>query len=261
MAALVAVLWLLAGIGPQAIDATRLTLSGPTTLVELSGGTLPGFPVRMSWSADGTEIYIRLVRRDRWGNETVFHRVISARGGPASTVQREPPWSHTYWAMKSTYACPGVPGFRVDSETRTEQVSPTSAGIGGSIAQNSGDPYGPGFDLGPQGQAILARAMQSQMVTTVTMKIKGQLVSAFVNTSPMPGLMFGWAPEGLAAVAFAGPKRQLVVMDQRGQRHEVPGTEGVLLPAWSPDGARLAWLEQGGSRKFVLKMTTVGGTR
>ena len=257
MAALAAFLWLVAGMDRQAVDASRIALSKPTAVVALSGDALPGFPVRLSWSADGTEIYIRLVRRDRWGNETTFHRVITVQAGLVSSVEREPMWSHTYWALKSAYACPGAPDFRVDSETRTEQVSPTNSGIGGSIAQNSGDPYGPGFDIGPQGQAILARAMQSQMVTTVTMKIKGQLVSEFVNTSPMPGLMFGWAPEALDAVAFAGAKRRLVVMDQSGRRHEVPGTAGVLLPAWSPDGSRLVWLEQDGSRKFTVKLAGV----
>ena len=257
MAALAAILWLVSGMTPQALDATRLALSKPTTIVELSGDALPGFPVRMTWSPDGGEIYVRMIRRDRWGNETVFHRFVFVAGSRVDTGEREPGWSLTYWALKSAYSCPGLPDFRVDSETRTEQVSPTNSGAGGSIAQNSGDPYGPGFDLGPQGQAIVARAMQAQMVTTVTMKIKGQVVSEFINTSPVPGLMFGWAPEGFGAVAYAGAKRRLVVMDQHGHRVEISGTSGVLLPAWSPDGARLAWLEQDGSRKFVLKTASV----
>ena len=257
MAALAAVLCLVSGITPQTLDAQTLTLSMPAIMVSLTGDALPGFPVRMTWSPDGGEIYVRMIKRDRWGNETMFHRIVAVPSGRIETVEREPAWSNVYWALKSGYACPGLPDFRVDSETRVEQVSPTNSGVGGSIAQNSGDPYGPGFELGPQGQALMARAMQAQSVTTVTMKIKGQIVSEFINTSPMPGLLFGWAPEGFGAVAYAGSKRRLVVMDQHGHRFDVASTGGVLLPAWSPDGARLAWLEQDGSAKFILKTANV----
>jgi hypothetical protein len=245
------------GAGPQALDAAKLNFSKPAAVVEMSGDALPGFPVRLAWSPDGGEIYVRLVRRDRWANETVLHRVISVPAGQIRIADREPPWAVVDWARKSAYSAPGMPQFRVESETRVEQVSPTNAGAGGAIAQNSGDPYGPGFDLGPQGQAILARAMQSQMVTTVTMKIKGQVVSQFVNAQPIPGLMFGWAPEGLDVVAYADSKRRLVIMDRTGRRHEVRDTKGVLLPAWSPDGTRIVWLEQASSRKFVLTIANV----
>jgi hypothetical protein len=244
-------------VGSNALDATKLVLSKPSAIVELSGDRLPGFPVRLAWSPDGAEIYVRLVQRDRWANETVFHLLISVPGGQIRTADREPPWAAIEWARKSAYSAPGLPQFRVESETRTEQVSPTNAGAGGALAQNSGDPYGPGFELGPQGQAILARAMQSQIVTTVTLKIKGQIVSQFVNGQPMPGLLFGWAPEGLDAVAYADAKRRLVIMDHAGRRYLREPTKGVLLPAWSPDGSRIVWLEQASARKFVLTIASV----
>jgi hypothetical protein len=241
-----------AGAGVQPVVATRLILSKPAVVAELSGDRLPGFPLRLTWSPDGRELYLRLVRQDRWGNETTWHVVVTAADGSMRAADRDPAWSQVYWAWKSASACPGYPDFTVDTETHTESVSPTAAGAGGSIAQNSGDPYGPGFDLGPQGQAIIARAMQSQTVTTVRMRIRGQQVSEFVNARPISGLLFGWAPEGLGAVAYADGKRRLVVMDRAGHRHDARGTKGVLLPAWSPDGTRLAWLEQAGSRRFTV---------
>jgi hypothetical protein len=251
------VLLLQVGARPQALDAGKLVLSNPSVVVELSGDRLPGFPVRLAWSPDGNEIYVRLVRRDRWANETILHYLISVPGGEIRTADREPVWAVIDWARKSAYSAPGLPQFRVESETRTEQVSPTNAGAGGALAQNSGDPYGPGFDLGPQGQAIIARAMQAQMVTTVTLKIKGQIVAQFINTQPMPGLLFGWAPEGFDAVAYADSKRRLMIMDHTGRRYQERATKGVLLPAWSPDGARIAWFEQASSRKFVLSVANV----
>ena len=142
-------------------------------------------------------------------------------------------------------------------ETRVERRTATGAASGGSIAQNTGDPYGAGFLLGPQGQAIVQGAMQSQQVSTTTMKLKGALLGEFVNTAAMPGLMYSWAPQGLAAIAYTGGKRALTVMDLAGRRHEVRGTKGVLLPAWSPDGMRLAWLTQQGRAKFALMIADI----
>ena len=243
--------------GLQAVDAAKVVVSKPAVVAELSGDALPGFPVRMGWSPDGSEMYIRLVRRDRWANETVFHRLVSLASGQITVTDHEPPWAIIYWAWKSAYAAPGLPDFRIASETRIEQVAPTNSGIGGSLAQNSGDPYGPGFELGPQGQAIVARAMQAQMVTTVTLTVKGQLISEFINTQPQPGLMFGWAPEGYDALAYTDAKRRLVIMDRAGRRREQRGTKGVLLPSWAADGTRIAWLEQVNSGKFVLTIARV----
>lgn len=254
MALLLAVAFVIqAQAGIQPIVATRLAVSKPA-VVELSGERLPGFPLRLTWSPDAREVYLRLVRQDRWGNETTWHVLVTLRNGQVRAADREPAWSHVYWAWKSGYVCPGFPDFRLDTETRTESLSATSSGAGGSIAQNSGDPYGPGFELGAQGQAILSRVMQSQTVTTVRMRIKGQQVSEFVNTRPIPGLLFGWTPEGFGAVAYGDTKRRLVVMDRAGRRLEVRDTRGVLLPAWSPDGTRLAWLEQSGSNRFIIRV-------
>jgi hypothetical protein len=243
-----------AAAGVHPIVATQLTLSKPVTVAELSGDRLPGFPLRLTWSPDGRDVYVRLVRQDRWGNETTWHLLVGVGDGQSRSTDREPAWSHVYWAWKSGPACPGFPDFDVKLETLAENVSATAAGAGGSLAQNSGDPYGPGFEMGAQGQAIISRAMQSQMVTTVRMQIKGQQVSEFVNVRPIPGLLFGWSPEGLGAVAYADRKRRLVVMDQAGRRHETRNTKSVLLPAWSPDGTRLAWLEQSGARRFVIRV-------
>jgi len=258
MAILAALVWLLqSGTASQAVDAARLVISKPAAVTELSGNALPGFPAAMAWSPDGGEIYVRLVHRDRWANETVYHRLISIPGGQVRSADREPSWATIYWAWKSAYNAPGLPQFRIDSETRTQQVAPTNSGVGGSIAQNAGDPYGPGFDLGPQGHAIVARAMQAQTVTTTTLTIRGQLISEFVNTQSMPGLLFGWAPVGCDALAYADSKRRLVIMDRAGRRHEERATKGVMLPAWSPDGTSLAWLAEISSSRFVLTTAQV----
>ena len=150
-----------------------------------------------------------------------------------------------------------MPSFKVEVESRTERKTATGAGAGGSMAQNSGDPYGPGSALGPQGAAIFAAGTQSQMVTTTLFKLRGRVFSQFVNTRPILGLTYGWAPEGLGLIAFSDEKHELELMDAAGTRTIVKSTKGVVLPAWSGDGRRLAWLTQKGRGNFVLMIADV----
>jgi hypothetical protein len=259
MIALLSILMLVvqAPAAVRPIVAGRLAVSKPSPVVEISGDRARGFPVRLSWSPDGQMLYLRTVERDIWANEKDRHFLVGVADGGIRAVEAEPAWSTQYWAWKSGFNCPGAPALKIETESRTERKSATGAGAGGSLAQNSGDPYGPGFELGPQGAAIVAGAMQSQTVTTTTMKLKGRVLSEFVNTHAILGLMYGWAPEGSEAIAYASEKRVLVVMDGTGARHEVRGTKGVLLPAWSESGRRLAWLSQQGRRKFVLMIADV----
>jgi hypothetical protein len=71
-------------------------------------------------------------------------------------------------------------------------------------------------------------------------------------------LTFGWGPKGSQVIAYAAQKSgKVVVMNAGGKKRELDGTKDALLPAWSPDGSRLVWLQKAGRRKFVLKVTQV----
>lgn len=155
---------------------------------------------------------------------------------------------------KSGLACPGAPTFKIEIESQVEQKTATNSGAGGALAMTTADPYGPGFQMGDQGLAVVMHAMQAQFVTTTTLRLKGQVLAAFVNMHVIEGLFYGWGPPGQGAIAYAGTNRALVVMDQRGHRYTVRGTSGVLLPAWSDDGTHLAWIEQH-RRKLALKIS------
>jgi len=247
--------WLAQASAP--LDASRVALSPPVVLASFSGSDVNGFPLRLSWSPDGRQLHLRVVQRDRWANEKERQFIVTVADGRLQPADAEPGWSSSYWYMKSLYECPGVPGFKFDIESRTQRVQATNAGAGGAASQFAGDPYGAGFDLGPQGQAIISGPQQSQNVTTTTLRLKGQVVSEFVNTPVIPGLLYGWGPEGTGLIAYASSKRLLTVMDRNGGRQEVTVSKAVLLPAWSADGTRLAWIEQQPHQRYVLKMVDV----
>lgn len=237
----------------QPLDVDRLDLSAPVTLVSVDAGQAPGYPVRLAWSLDGRSLYLQLVKRDRWGNERVWHLEIGPPDRQFRPLEREPAWVARYWAWKSALSVPGDIGFAISLETRVERKTATGSGAGGAIGQNSGDPYGPGSELGPQGQAMMQSAMQAQNVTTTTLKLKSQLLAEFINTPVVPGLTYGWAPGGTAVIAYSSSKRRLVIMNSKGRRRDVPGTKDVLLPAWSEDGSHLAWVERSRQGALVVK--------
>jgi hypothetical protein len=241
----------------QAASPARLTVAKPRAVARLSGDTVRGTPVKLSWSPDGLVLYLLAVERDLWGNEKSHHYLLGAADGTVKPFEGEPLWSTEYWAWKSALGCPGRPDFKVEVETRNERKTATGAAAGGSLAQNSGDPYGPGSALGPQGAAIFAVGTQSQNVTTTTFKVKGRVFSEFVNTVAVLGLTYGWAPESVGLLAYSGEKRALELVDAAGNRTKVGGTKDVLLPAWSSDGRRLAWLAQQGRGKFALMVADV----
>jgi hypothetical protein len=67
-----------------------------------------------------------------------------------------------------------------------------------------------------------------------------------------PWTNFSWAPAPFQLLAFArregGP---IIVLDAAGSKQELSGTKAALLPAWSSDGKRLAWIERKG-KKYQL---------
>ena len=85
------------------------------------------------------------------------------------------------------------------------------------------------------------------------MLLKGEVVGEWVNHRIMPGTTFGWEPAGTHLIAYADkPSGRLVMMDTNGAKQKVDGTKGVVAPAWSNDGTRLAYLEGRGRNKFAL---------
>ncbi len=242
------------------VDASKLTLSTPASIVELDSGKMKGDLSRLAWSADARQLYLQTIQRDRGGNvKSVHHYVLALDGKPPKGVDVEPPWSTAYWSWKSTQAAPGLPAFKIDIEQQQKRMSGASIPMGGDLARGGVDAGGSaggaatGFGTGD----ALSAAVQSQMVNVFTLKLKGEVVGEFVNAPAMPGLTFGWAPAGTGLIAFVNKDGRVVIMDDQGHKQEVASSRSAILPAWTDDGKRLAYLEKTGKNKAVLKIVDV----
>ena len=100
------------------------------------------------------------------------------------------------------------------------------------------------------------KTAEGQWQNIVRLTLFGEAVSEFVNERPIPGLMFSWGPAKSATIAFTTREGELFLLDQKHKR-AVRGVKDAVLPAWSIDGARLAWLRKSGRKKYTLFWTTV----
>jgi hypothetical protein len=243
--------------GAPTLDATKLTLSLPTAIVEIDTKKLEGDLYRLSWAPDGEQMYLQTVERDRTGQiKATHHYLLPLNGqGPAKAGQ-EPEWSAAYWAWKSTQAAPGLPAFKIDVEQQQKRVSGTATPMGGDLAKGGVDGSGGPVGAGAVGGAMDA-AMQSQVAIVYTLKLKGEVVGEFVNAAAIPGFTFGWAPANTGLIAFANRDGRVVIMDDQGRKQEIASSRSALLPGWTDDGTRLAFLERVGKNKVSLKVVEV----
>ncbi len=246
---------------PHPMEALTLALAPPVAVVSIDTGKVKGDPHRLAWSPDGRELYLQVVERDRSGRAArVHHHLVGLADRRLHRIETEPPWAAAYWAWKSGQAAPGAPAFRITVDIREELVRATATPMGGNLARGDPTPTGGGAGAGA-GVGIdeaASAAYQSQKVTTYTLRLKGELLGEWKNTAVVPGLTFGWAPAALGVIAFVTPKGDLVVMDAEGRKQAVPGVKDGLLPAWSEDGRRLAWLAKAGKKRLVLQLVDVG---
>ena len=231
-----------------------VTLSAPATIAELDMNKLKGEPSRMAWSPDGTQIYLQTIEGPFHQPKAIRHYVITASDGNVKDVKAEPDWFAAYWAVKSHKSSPDEPTTEIGltSENRVEKT--TSVPRGGDLARGGADTGSTGSS---SGEAIAA-ATNSQTITVHTMKLHGQTIGEFTNSVIVPGLTFAWAPKGSKTIAYTEPKGgRIVLMNTQGKRQELSGTRDALLPMWSQDATKLAWLQKDGKRRFELKVADV----
>lgn len=237
------------------VSAQGVSISAPATVATLDMGRLKGEPSRLAWSPDGSDLYVQ-TREGAFGqaNAKLHHYVFSAANGAKRDVDAEPGWASAYWTAKSAQASPDDPGLKIELKTEQRQQRTTSVPMGGDMARGGTAPGEAGTTSGD----AMAAAYGTQRATVHMMQLKGATIGEFVNSVIVPGLTFGWAPKGTKAIAFTEPEDgRVVVMDAAGSKREIEASEDAILPAWSQDGAKIAWLQQDGRRKFVLRVAGV----
>lgn len=238
-----------------ATGVEALAVDAPVVLMELDIGRLKGIPIRLAWSEDGRVLYLQTAEQAKGGSVKERHYLLEPGAKAPKSVDEEPPWAAAYWQWKSGRAAPGSPAFKIEAENAQRVVTATSAPMGGNLARGGADTGAPGVSVDEVG----AVAQQAQAASVWTLRLKGEVLGEWVNEPVVPGLTFGWAPEGHNLIAFASRDGRLVLMDEQANKRPVENTRDVVLPAWSPGADRLAWLERQGRKKAVVKVASVTG--
>ena len=97
------------------------------------------------------------------------------------------------------------------------------------------------------------KTAEGQLQNYARLTFVGEIISEFVNQMPIPGLMFSWGPVASGAMAYTDREfGRLTLIDQHRHKQTIAGVKDALLPAWSIDGTRLAWVQKTGRRKYTL---------
>jgi hypothetical protein len=258
MFALALTLALAAAPAPHAIHVGVADPLAPVAIVELDMGKLKGEPWRLAWSPDSKEMYVQTVERDGHGAiKSTKHYVIALDSKSVKSADQEPGWASKYWLWKSGQSSPGAPSFKIKVEQRQETVRATAAPTGGDLARGGAADPTAGSSLGD----VASAANQTQTLGIYALKLNDVTIGEWVNEAVVTGVNFGWAPAPNHMLAFtkrdaSGP---VTIVDDQGHRRDVPGSKAAILPAFSDDGMRLAWLARKDKKHFELTIGAVDG--
>lgn len=238
----------------QSTGAKAVSVAAPARIAEIDASKLKGEPTELAWSPDLASLFLQTSQRDGRGMVTnPRYYVLSASDGKPESVAAKPEWEAEYWSWKSGHFAPGSKTWAIDVKDEMRTQAATAAPMGGSLAKGgTADPTG-----GSTMEEATAAANQRQRVHVISLTLKGETVGEFLNQQFIPGYTFTWSPESLGLIAYVNSSGRLALMDQQGQKQQVESTKNVLLPAWSADGTKIAFLQRTGKNKYDLYVATV----
>jgi hypothetical protein len=249
---------LLASVQP--VGARSVHASTPVVVGSLDSGKLKGEPIQLAWSSDDTQLFLQTAERDSVGmikNPHYFLMWVS--DGKPSPVQTPPDWAISYWSWKSNKTAPGSSTFSIDIKQEIKTNIPTASPMGGSLARGGAgfNPDGGGTSI----EDVTMRAQQMQKQQVITITLRNETIGEFVNQQFLPGYTFGWSPRQVGLIAYSNPDGHLVVMDEQGEKQELAGTRDAVLPAWSTDGSKIAFLQRTGKKKYDIVVIVIGDVK
>ena len=250
---LLSVLVLGAGL-VQAVSVKSLAIDKVGPVAEIDAGKLKGEPTELAWAPDGTTLFLQTSERDSRGmitNPRYF--VMAVSDGKPQSVKAKPEWESEYWAWKSGKFAPGSKTFGIDIHEDMKQASGTSTPMGGTLAKGGSASPTAGSSI----EDMTTAASQMQRVHVFSLVLKGETVGEFVNQQFLPGYTFGWSPQSLGLIAYVNTSGRLALMDEQTQKQQIDWTKNVLLPAWSADATKIAFLERTAKNKYVLYVASV----
>jgi hypothetical protein len=239
----------------QAASAKTTQVSAPALAGTIDTGKLKGDPTQLAWSPDGTKLFLQTSARDSKGMMTSprFY-VMAASEATPEPVDAPPAWVAEYWGWKSKQFAPGSTTFGIEIKEDQRTASAVSSPMGGALAKGGADTSGAG---GTAAEDVTTHAQQTQKLRIVTLTAKGETVGEFVGVQFVPGYTFSWSPAPLGLMAYANQGGRLALLDSQGQKREIDGTKNVILPAWSDDGSKIAFLQRAGKNKYDLFVAAV----
>jgi len=230
----------IAQAAPGPLDVSKLNIGQPTPVAELDLGKLKGDLREICWSEDGRQIYVQTAEGDPRAAKPHHYLIALPTGEPAG-VDKPPAWAEDYWDFKASKTAPGVSALVIQFGS--------ADGIGG--LPRDGRP-GTGVDVAQ------LDAANDTSTGTRAFRLLGEKIGEVVNDVPIPGLSYGWGPENSGAIAFVDHDGKVILMDRQKHKTAIAATKDATLPAWSADGARLAWAQKTGRKKYMLMVVPVG---
>ena len=241
---------------PQSMPPAEQIKLTPAPEIDINLTKLKGTLIRqLAWSPDATELYLMTYEPNRDASiKEAFHFLIPLTGGAAKRVDVQPPWAVEYWKWKSDRTAPGDPSLSIEVLQEKRRQNAVALPMGGEMARGGTSAAGTN-GLSEEAALEAARAMRNDDV--YSLKLKGEIVGEWINHPIVPGQTFGWGPASTGLIAFSERSSgRLVLMDKQGKQR-VNDTKNVIVPAWTTDGTKLAYLEGRGRGRFALFVATV----
>jgi hypothetical protein len=228
-----------------------VTLTAPAVWADISAKEIKGRPARLAWSDDRSTLYLRTVE-GATRESLVYHHYLVRKGKAPTPIDTQPEWVESYWNWKSAKNLSGDQSLSIEVDSHKEVLD----NLNGTTANKA--VYLTDAPNGLTGQQLMLSKQSGGMHVVNRLHLRGQVIGEFIDENIVPGYTFSWSPDDMRLIAFRSQSGRLTIMNDEGRTEPIADTEDVLLPAWSDDGAAIAYLQRAHGR-FSLRVLEVEG--